>query len=319
MSSIQALKNSMYEYEMMTTQQLAIRHSYKRGSIYKYIQAMDKYDDVQRMDVPAIGRGYKAYYLTVGAAKQMAESRNEVHLYNPKDWETPPGSVLNILMANQFFCELIRSTQNTPGSGLTEWLGRRSIEHRYSLEPGDGKKNRDKHSRFKGYSVFHHEGRKQFIHVDVLSGNETISVIQDMLAFQTQVLSASWSNNPSKVILLILYLGKHVGKQTLKIWEKLSKTIPNPPTVAVANFEEIATQGIFSPLLKSIDSNEPVSLLEMPSHKSNVPDADDLLGKQVKIRLQFKAISGFQSRQEDVPTQSDVHDQSDASGETFFT
>ncbi len=297
MSSILSdIKESMYEYEVLTAQQLGIIHSYEAGknSIYPLISKLYKNDEIRKVNVPAIGRGSKAYFLTLKAARKAAEARQEEHLFKEKDWESAPGSILNILMTNQFFCEIIRHSREIPESGLSDWIGRRSLAHRYAIEYEDKKEEKKaKSHRMHGYGVFYHEGLKRLIHLEVFTGNETMPVMQDKLESHYHTMKLNLQDT-TKALLLVIYLGSKTGERALKIWNKITQQDGKAPYFAVAHFEEIVTEGVFAPLwLHGIDKIK-ASILDMPGVKQHSYQLEDMIGKQKKIKFKFKTIKGFE-------------------------
>lgn len=296
---IDEVKGFMYEHEVVTASQIAIAHSINVRTVHNTIYSMNKDGLIKKIDVQEIGRGSKAVMLNPAAARQVADARSEAHLYREKDWENVPGSFLNILMANQFFCELIRVTKELPGNGVAEWIGRRSLAQKYQLEdPEDntGKKKKDPQTwaRMNGSCAFYYDNSKRNVHVDIYSGNETPPVMQDKLAGHLQALKAYWGKDVSDIILLLLYLGKRTGDRLLKIWQLLTDSDRNIPYLAVCNFETLAKSpgGVFAPVWLTA-MNEQVSILQMPSQTADNLYEEELMGKKKRIAFAFKAIEGF--------------------------
>ncbi|ERI07223.1 replication-relaxation family protein [Aneurinibacillus aneurinilyticus] len=287
MNSKMEIKKSLYEYEIMTTQQLAILHGWKQKTVYSYLQKMSKDKQIRKVDVPEIKRGAKAYSLMPNQAKYVAEFRNELAMFQPKEWETVPGSMLSILLANQIFCEMIRSTREMPDAGIVEWTGRRTLMQRYQE---DEKKPLLK---MNSYGVFYYENQKRNIYLDILNGTESLAVLETMLLQHSQLITIDRPKSVGKTLLLFVYLGKSAGRTILQLWRKFSAGSVDIPFVAVAHFEELAEQGIFSSVWQSLDK-EGISLMDMPFQVSEKElQESDFLGKTKSIRFQFKSINGF--------------------------
>jgi hypothetical protein len=288
MNIIQRIQNSLYEYEIMTMQQLAILHSYKKKSIQPMITKMFNNHLIQKMSVPEIGKNAKAYYLTAQAAREAADRRNEAHLFREKEWGTAPGSVLHTLIANQFFCELIRASKENPLMGVTQWVGKKTLMARLTSE------EEKKYPKMSGYGVLYHNQQKVLIYLNVLTGNESMSVMQEMVASHTKLIKVERNQDASNTCLLFICLGEAIAKNILMIWNQILGEEKRAPFVAAVDFEKLATEGVLSSAWKN-QKLESTSILQMPFKevKDSISDGE-FLGKRQIIRLQFKTIAGFQ-------------------------
>lgn len=273
----------LYEYEVMTAQQLASVLSYQSSTIYKYTKNLMEEGLLGKIDVPAIGRGSKAFHLTVRGARQVAEDRNELEIFREKDWNTPPSSILNTLLGNQFVSELIRVTKDIQDSGIVDWRGTRTLFQPYLIS------NTKLPPKLNGYFNFYFEGRLKLVYLNVLTGNESVTVITEMLKSHLEMIQQERSERTESTLFLFLYLGK-VGNTVLKLWKQLIGENKKVPFLAAANFEKLTNEGIFGSVWHTQGGNAPVSFLEMPGIESKSNIERDFIGKKQIIRLQFNPV-----------------------------
>lgn len=313
-STKRKMQHSLYKYEVLTAQQLAIIHSYKRKSVYPCIADLNKKGLIGKIDVPAIGRGSKAYHLTGASAKQVAEDFNELGFFREKDWNTAPNGIINTLLANQFFCELIKATKHIPNSGLTDWKGGRTLFQPYIIA-GESKLP----PKMNGFATFYFEDKVRPIYLNVLTGNESLLVLEDMLVSHRDMIERERPNDFENALFLLLYLGS-IGKTALKLWKNRNSERKKSPFLAVANFELLSREGIFSSAWLTPSNKEFISISDMPGLpiKQQLSNSD-LIGKKQVIKLQFNTV--IQSLEfkgaEKVPIDDDIEiDKEEQSEET---
>lgn len=278
------LQSSLYKYEIMTAQQLATVHSYKKNTIYPYMTELNKQGVIGKIDVPVFGRGSKAYHLTGQAARQVAEDFNALSLFREKDWNTAPSGVINTLLANQFFCELIKATKNVADSGITDWKGGRTIQQAYLLG-GETKLP----PKMNGYASFYFKGELRPIYLNVLSGNESLSVLEDILISHKEMIQRERPGKEDEALFLFLCLGT-IDKTVLKLWKSIVGDTKKNSLLAVANFEMLTQVGVFGSVWLTLGNSKFISLLDMPGIPYRKKGDRNFIGKQQIIRLQFNPV-----------------------------
>ncbi|HJV44370.1 MAG TPA: hypothetical protein VJ824_01460 [Bacillota bacterium] len=236
---------ALYRHEIMTPFQLAIHTNYHIDYIYKSTTQLVKEQLINKQSVPFVHRAAKAYYLTKKSYEWVSEMVKETDRVKSKTWEGPTGDIISVLVSNQFYTELIAKTKEDYSSGLIEWLGKKDAGDRYA-------QFNEKDQRLipyspQSYSIIQIPKGRAIVHVEVLTGDETMSVIEDYITTGIKSLQAYWLEDTPKVSMLFLCLTPTIIPSILKIWDTVEQRLPGlKPMIGAAFFHDLIQQGILS-------------------------------------------------------------------------
>ncbi|MED0709473.1 hypothetical protein P4S91_04625 [Aneurinibacillus aneurinilyticus] len=274
-SLTQRIIHLLYRYESLTVYQIWILTGYARKTIEKHVSDMTKEGLIKRLRIPMIEQRSTAFHLTPETAEWAGTCVRERRLFRAKQWDGPPGSIVQLLIGNQYVTELIRATQNDENNGVYEWLGRVGAADMYTRYEEDKK---IPGPDYNSYVVFHYEGKKYIFHLDIISGNESFAAIEELfIDFQKSVIESNqWSDLESVNYQLICY-GKEMREKLLKLWYGVAGK-RSVPFLSVANYQDIATQGVFAPVWMTAEKGM-VSLRDLPS-LNTVDNVSEFMSKE---------------------------------------
>lgn len=271
----QRIIHLLYRHEILTVYQLCVLTGYARKTIEKHVSDMTKEDLIKRVRVPMIEQRSTAYHLSPDTAEWAGSCVRERRLFRAKQWEGPPGSILQLLIGNQYVTELIRATKDEESSGVYEWLGRMAATDMYTRYEED---ERIPGPDYNSYFVWVHQGKKHISHLDVISGNESMAAVEELFFdFQQAVIESKlWSTLPSVNYQVICY-GREMREKLLKLWYAIANG-KSVPTFSVANYQDIAIQGVFAPVWMT-EENGMVSIHDLPA-LSSAAHMTEFIGKE---------------------------------------
>ncbi|MCR8982446.1 hypothetical protein [Brevibacillus laterosporus] len=283
---------ALYDYSVMSVYQLQTVLGYAKATIYGYIH--DSKNDLQKMDMPEIGRNHKVFYLSPQVAKVFAQMKKQEDQFREKDYKLPPGYALHTLLCNQFVCELIQASKQKENMGVIEWLGRNAMQQRIMEE----KKNHV----MNGFIQFFDVEKRYVSYLESFTGHETWESIRECLEINIHRIIQERPEQPEKVLYLILVLNKATEKKVLQSLIGLKQKFPKMPFVAVARFEQLAMEGIFSSNWTTPDGQR-FSFLEMPAIESKQPTIiTRFIGKEkrhAEFITGFTGFTGFRDKPEE--------------------
>ncbi len=260
----------LYEFEVMLPQQLADLLNYSTKTVYNKLGQLRQRGKVRSVDASMYKRGVKAFYLSTNEAKNVAKSRNELYLFKESEWGMPPGDLLNTILANQFFCDLIKVCRPIPGAGLIEWIGSRTFM-------AENIKDQKGIPIIKGYTDFRNKEQRRDVFLNILIGKESLRVVRDMLIMHYEAIQQMFPSESSRVLLLFLCLNERSVNNVLELASDLVED-SRFPFIAAVQAQTLFSKGVLAPVWKSRDKQ--ISLLDMPYKNMEVVQDEKLLGKR---------------------------------------
>lgn len=273
----------LYRYKGLTAQQMCIITQRSKTTIYNNFSQLAKSSLIDRKPVPFLGKGAKVYYLTPEGAKITSEMLREGEYFNPKEWATLGDNLLVLLTNNQFYCELIKATEEHNEAGLVDWYGKQATIHKYlGGSPSKGEEATVPDS----YAVLQlpDERGRQLLHTVVMTGDETPMIIEDCLKNYVSKLKDYWLDQTDQVSILFLSHVQSQVKRIVDIWDELSsKILHQVPVVGVAAYQDVIQYGVFSSVWNV--NGQMKSLDELPKLPHEVITTSKFIGKNPAIPI----------------------------------
>lgn len=210
---------ALYRYQMLTPRQLSILLGYKRSSIYRIGNSLQKQVVIRSVPLSFLRRNSRGYVLTASGAKAAAFLYGEADTHSPRLWEDVPNQLEHLYGTNQFFIGLITDSLDCSEEGLVEWLGTRDAADRYAKFEGAGKRKLLLKPDGLGTYLFA-DGRRLVIHLEYDTGSENLWRVQDKMWNYGMFLPQVWER-VEQVHVLILTKGRARVGHVMKLWESL--------------------------------------------------------------------------------------------------
>lgn len=232
------ITNALYQYELMTAQQLASLLDYSIDYIYNNVNAMEKAGLIVSKQMSIYAPNSKVYLLS----EQEKKTRLERESFKGTSPSTLNDQIRTIL-SNQFVCEGIFSCQDKEAEGFIEWVGPREAAMKYSSKEGEKFKTTLTPAAYLEFQ--NNRGRVNIVLETILDGLSKEAIIQKVNEY-AHYLPQHYTD-PSKVHLLFVLNDDKTLQIITEAWSRINDLSQqkNKLKMYATNFAHIAEKGFF--------------------------------------------------------------------------